>query len=72
MSDFKSRLKQEKVELDEKVSKLSGFKKSDSFNGINSVQRTLLNVQLKSMETYSECLSERLIWLDNTKNSESV
>lgn len=72
MSDFKERLKQEKAELDEKATKLSGFKSSDAFNGIAHIQRTLLNVQLKAMNTYSECLNERLLWLEQMEKSESV
>lgn len=72
MSDFKERVKQEKEKLDEKAAKLRAFKKSDAFNGINAVQRTLLNVQLQAMNTYSECLNERLLWLNQTEKGESV
>lgn len=39
MSDFISRLSDEKSQLDEKIAKLEAFKNSDAFNGIDNVQR---------------------------------
>jgi dephospho-CoA kinase len=63
MDNFIERVIQEKSELDEKKVKLEVFKNSDKFNGINAIQRSLLTIQLQAMNTYSECLEQRLIWL---------
>jgi len=60
MSDFISRLSDEKSQLDEKIAKLEAFSKSDAFNGIDNVQRGLLKIQLNAMATYSQILDERL------------
>ena len=60
MSDFISRLSEEKSQLDEKIAKLEAFTKSDDFNGIDNVQRGLLKIQLNTMATYSQILDERL------------
>jgi hypothetical protein len=63
MSDFKTRLEAEKAELSEKLTKLREFISSEAFKEIDAVQMTLLNVQIKSMETYSQCLLERIVRL---------
>lgn len=60
MSDFISRLSDEKSQLDEKIAKLEAFTKSDAFNSIDNVQRGLLKIQLNAMVTYSQILDERL------------
>ncbi len=59
MSDFISRLSDEKSQLDEKIAKLNEFMQSDAFNSVDNVQRELLKIQLQSMITYSQCLYER-------------
>jgi len=64
MSDFKQRLEAEKAELSEKLEKLRGFIASENFTKIDPVQMTLLNIQVKAMETYSQCLLERIVRLD--------
>ena len=64
MSTFISRLKDEKKELSFKMENLRKFIKSEKFKEIDDVQMTLLNIQLKSMETYSQCLLERIVRLD--------
>lgn len=64
MSTFKERLIDEKQELDLKIEKLTQFIGSENFKKIDGVQMTLLNIQLKSMETYSQCLLERIVRLD--------
>jgi hypothetical protein len=64
MSTFKERLEIEKAELDEKIHKLESFIESENFSKIDSVQRTLLNVQIQAMRTYSQILLERLARLD--------
>ena len=61
MSDFITRLSDEKAELDEKIVKLKAFSKSkDFYNMIDNVQRGLLKIQLNAMATYSQVLDERL------------
>ena len=60
MSDFISRLSDEKSQLDEKIAKLEAFTKSYAFNSIDNVQRGLLKIQLNAMATYSQILDERL------------
>ena len=63
MSDFKERLKEEKTDLNEKMQKLRDFIASENFKKIDNVQMTLLNIQIKAMETYSQCLLERIVRL---------
>lgn len=70
MSTFKDRLLEEKAQLDERRDKLHAFlvnvrMKNDKVD-IEPVQITLLNIQEKAMETYSECLRERIEWLGKT------
>ena len=64
MSTFKDRLLTEKAELDEKRSKLESFQTSDKFKDIDPVQMSLLNIQSQAMTTYSQCLLERIAWLE--------
>lgn len=63
MSDFKQRLETEKTELVEKMTKLSDFTKTDAFVKIEPIQQSLLLIQLKAMQTYDQCLSDKLSWL---------
>lgn len=60
MSDFKTRLVEEQGELEEKLDKLDSFILSDNFNKIDNVQKALLKVQATAMNTYNQCLKERL------------
>lgn len=64
MNTFLERLKVEKIELDEKIEKLTAFSNSDKFKDIDSKQQSLLNIQLKIMESYSQILLERLVLLN--------
>lgn len=64
MSTFKERLLTEKSELDEKREKLEAFQNSEKFKEIDPVQMTLLNIQSQAMATYSQCLLERIAWLE--------
>ncbi|WCF56887.1 shock protein C [Bacteroides phage PhiCrAssBcn5] len=41
MSDFKTRLVEEQVQLEEKLNKLSSFILSDNFNKIDDVQKSI-------------------------------
>ena len=63
MGYFKTRLTEEKAELSEKMEKLRAFIASEDFTKIDNVQMTLLNIQIKAMETYSQCLLERIVRL---------
>jgi len=49
--------------LNEKLEKLRTFIASENFTKIDAVQMTLLNIQVKAMETYSQCLLERIVRL---------
>lgn len=64
---FKDRLLAERTELNEKRSKLDAFIGSGAFTKIDPVQKTLLHIQLQSMATYAECLTQRIAWLDTTE-----
>lgn len=63
MDDFKQRLEAEQKELQGKLQKLNGFIGSDAFKNIDEVQKTLLNVQARAMETYNQILLERIVRL---------
>ena len=60
MSDFKSRLVEEKNQLEEKLNKLDDFLSSEKVNGIEDLQKALLHVQATAMNTYLQCLKERI------------
>ena len=60
MSDFKSRLVEEKNQLEEKLNKLDDFLSSEKVNGIEYLQKALLHVQATAMNTYLQCLKERI------------
>ena len=62
---FLERLFEEKAQLTEKLEKLRTFIDSEKFQQIDDVQMTLLNIQIKAMETYSQCLLERIVRLQN-------
>lgn len=64
MSDFKSRLLEEKAQVDERGNKLESFIKSEKFGSVTPVQQSLLKIQLQSMVTYGQCLMERISWLE--------
>ena len=60
MSDFKTRLETEKVELEEKLDKLDAFLVSENVNKVADTQQALLRVQAAAMNTYLQCLKERI------------
>ena len=60
MSDFKTRLTEEQAQLEEKLDKLDSFLLSEKVNGIDDIQKALLAVQATAMNTYNQCLKERL------------
>ena len=63
VSDFKTRLEAETVELQDKLEKLNGFIGSENFDKVDKNQKSLLTIQSSVMETYLKCLKERLIRL---------
>ena len=65
MSDFKSRLEVEKTELDEKLTKLSAFLRSEAFTCIDKRQQELLKEQVVVMREYSVILRLRIALLAN-------
>lgn len=60
MNDFKLRLEVEKFELEEKLNKLDAFLVSEKVKDADDVQKALLQVQATAMNTYLQCLKERI------------
>ena len=60
MSDFKSRLLEEQLQLNDKVEKLDNFIMDKKFEEIDKFQQTMLTVQLSAMTTYLQCLNARI------------
>lgn len=60
MNSFKERLTVEKIELKEKIDKLSAFLGSDNFKSIDKRQQGLLRQQLTVMLQYLEILQDRI------------
>ncbi|MGV8961872.1 MAG: crAss001_48 related protein [Candidatus Saccharimonadaceae bacterium] len=60
MNDFKLRLLEERLQLEEKLDKLDNFLMSEKVESIDDVQHALLSVQATAMNTYLRCLLERL------------
>ena len=60
MSDFKSRLDTEKVELEDRLVKLKDFLDSDAAMAISRNQRELLKLQVSAMSTYLGILKYRI------------
>jgi hypothetical protein len=51
-SNFKTRLNDEAVQLEEKLNKLDAFLMSEKVNNVEDVQKVLLKVQTAAMNTY--------------------
>ncbi len=60
MSDFKTRLAEEKIGLDEKLSKLELFLAPPNIKKLPKHSIHKLKIQIAAMNTYSECLACRL------------
>lgn len=69
MSDFRTRLEEEKAQLNERIEKLEAFQNSEEFQNIDPVQMTLLNCQVHAMRTYSQILLERIARIPVVGNS---
>jgi len=63
MNDFQQRLIEEQAQLEEKLDKLDAFLMSENVKEIDDTQKALLSVQATAMNTYNQCLKERLIRL---------
>ena len=64
MSDFKSRLIEERNELKEKTEWLLSFMETDAFTKVNEKQQLLLEEQKPFMIGYLSILNERVELLD--------
>lgn len=60
MKDFKTRLINEQLELEEKLNKLNEFNQSEKAETIDPIQRDLLIIQAGAMHTYNEILKTRI------------
>ena len=60
MSDFQTRLETEQVDLEDRLNKLDNFLMSEKVKEIDDVQQSLLKIQATAMNTYNQCLKERL------------
>ena len=60
MNDFKTRLVEEQMQLEEKLNKLNDFNQSKKVNEIDPIQRDLLIIQAGAMYTYNQCLQARI------------
>lgn len=59
-TSFQDRVRTEKVELDEKLTKLAAFFPTDTFTQLPPEERDRLTAQHAAMCDYSNCLSERI------------
>jgi hypothetical protein len=66
MDGFMERLLNEQKELNEKLSKLNTFINGDKFVTVDSIQQSLLKIQASAMKTYSDCLDQRITYLNQT------
>lgn len=62
MEEHVKRLVVERDELSDKLKKLSGFMKSDSFKKLDEDDKMILKIQKDSMETYKRALGLRIYW----------
>lgn len=60
MEDFKIRLINEQLDLEEKLNKLNDFNQSEKAETIDPIQRDLLIIQAGAMYTYNEILKTRI------------
>ena len=59
-------LKVERNSLSNKMSALAKFRGTDDWNKLSVNHKCLLDIQLEAMRTYSECLSARIVDLEET------
>ena len=56
------RMYKERDELHERWIKLNQFKETPAFSELPDYQKSFLHIQAKAMETYHECLTQRIIF----------
>ena len=64
MSDFKTRLYNEKSELSDKVEKLESFINGENFKSVDVHQQYLLKSQVHAMRAYLMILQHRIFLLE--------
>jgi len=69
MSDFITRLYDEKNQLEYKTNKLGAFLFTVDFMKLDEIQQGLLQIQHSAMMTYLKCLNERILRLSPRTNS---
>ncbi|MDX9694948.1 MAG: hypothetical protein RBT49_04080 [Bacteroidales bacterium] len=60
MEDFRTRLIEEKDELDSKINKLNGFFKTETFDNLSFKEQELLLLQFHIMRSYYMVLDQRI------------
>lgn len=60
MSDFKTRLVEEKKQLEDKTLKLASFTGTENFEKLDYDNKKLLKIQLNAMNAYLEVLEMRI------------
>lgn len=60
MSDYISRLIEEKDQLMQRMAKLATFTASEEFRNLYQHQQELLQIQYHAMHTYNVCLTARI------------
>jgi len=61
MTDYRDRVRKEKIELDDKLRKLNMFIKSEAFTEVSDEQKTLLHMQSNAMVHYSGVLRRCIV-----------
>jgi len=61
MEDYQKRVVAEKMELDERLEKLSDFIRGNIFSGLDADEKNRLRYQLLAMQLYSNILSDRIV-----------
>ena len=62
MEEHVKRLVVERDELSDKLKKLSGFMKSDTFKKLDEDDKMILKIQKDSMKAYKRALGLRIYW----------
>ena len=69
MSNFLTRLYDERNDLVHKIEKLDAFLFTDSFNELDQRQQGLLQIQSSAMKTYLMVLAERIILIEQSNQN---
>ena len=57
---FINRMEEELAELDDRMAKLKKFLETDTYKGLPTMERQLLNIQVSTMSVYGATLYTRL------------